>query len=369
MTMYTQSKQGEQETRPTPTSSASATRIQRKMILGSTNDSAEHEADAMANHVMRMPSPALIQRKCAACEEEDTHIHRKADGDGVAVTDAIASRIQQRAGGGSTLPGATRSFMESRFGADFSGVRVHTDNEAHHLSRDLNAQAFTIGNNIYFGAGKYSPETTSGQHLLAHELTHVVQQTGSQPTASNGPVIRRLGANPSCTAAQAGVIHQSIYDARGWVLNALPKLEATPPSAAVLSSLRRNFGPTYGVAANISLIAGRIRTAYSEMATIPYACADATDATCASAPCGYTPVAGGHSAVICSNASLGAGTDHIYQTGCVLHESFHSAFAAFTVDHYSGWHGHSGSSADYPGSGKDPLVNADSYTSLVIDLS
>ncbi|MBS1902216.1 MAG: DUF4157 domain-containing protein [Bacteroidetes bacterium] len=177
--MHTQSKHGEQDTRRTPTSSASATRIQRKMILGSTNDPAEHEADAMANHVMRMPSPALIQRKCAACEEEDTHIHRKADGDGVAVTDAIASRIQQRAGGGSTLPGATQSFMESRFATDFSSVRVHNDSEAQHLTRDLNAQAFTIGNNIYFGAGKYSPETTSGQHLLAHELTHTLQQSSN----------------------------------------------------------------------------------------------------------------------------------------------------------------------------------------------
>jgi hypothetical protein len=70
------------------------------------------------------------------------------------------------------------SFMESRFGTDFSGVKIHTDTNAVQMSRELNAQAFTVGSDIYFNSGKYAPESASGKHLLAHELTHTVQQGG-----------------------------------------------------------------------------------------------------------------------------------------------------------------------------------------------
>jgi hypothetical protein len=66
--------------------------------------------------------------------------------------------------------------MESRFGADFSNVKIHTGNEPEQLNRSLNAKAFTVSNNIYFNTGQYQPETDGGKHLLAHELTHVVQQ-------------------------------------------------------------------------------------------------------------------------------------------------------------------------------------------------
>ncbi|MBL0341286.1 MAG: DUF4157 domain-containing protein [Bacteroidetes bacterium] len=75
----------------------------------------------------------------------------------------------------------TRSFMENRFGADFGNVKIHTDSQSSHLNRELNAKAFTVGNDIYFNSGKYSPQSESGKHLLAHELTHVVQQNYSQP--------------------------------------------------------------------------------------------------------------------------------------------------------------------------------------------
>jgi hypothetical protein len=72
----------------------------------------------------------------------------------------------------------TQSFMESRFGTDFSDVRIHTGSQAVQMSRGLNAQAFTVGNDVYFNEGKYSPNFDSGKHLLAHELTHTVQQGG-----------------------------------------------------------------------------------------------------------------------------------------------------------------------------------------------
>ncbi|AUP79057.1 eCIS core domain-containing protein [Flavivirga eckloniae] len=72
----------------------------------------------------------------------------------------------------------TKGFMESRFGSDFSDVKIHTGSEAVQMSRELNAQAFTVGNDIYFNQGKYSPNSDTGKHLLAHELTHTIQQRG-----------------------------------------------------------------------------------------------------------------------------------------------------------------------------------------------
>jgi hypothetical protein len=81
-------------------------------------------------------------------------------------------------------------------------------------------------------------------------------------------------------------------------------------------------------------------------------------------------VAGSHASTICSNITLVAGVSGVYRAGVVLHEAFHAAFSRFTGDEYSGWHGASGSAmATYPGAGINPLLNADSYTTLVIDLS
>ncbi|MPZ74591.1 MAG: DUF4157 domain-containing protein [Nitriliruptorales bacterium] len=79
-------------------------------------------------------------------------------------------------GSGQPLDRDTRSMMESRLGADFSDVRVHTGGTASESARQMNAQAYTVGNDVVFQSGNYAPETDSGKHMLAHELTHVVQQ-------------------------------------------------------------------------------------------------------------------------------------------------------------------------------------------------
>jgi hypothetical protein len=91
--------------------------------------------------------------------------------------------------------------MEPRFGVDFSQVRVHTDGAAVQMNRDLNAQAFAHGSNIYFGAGKYNPSSSDGKQLLAHELTHVVQQTGGDKLTSQSENVIQNKLSVSSTSS------------------------------------------------------------------------------------------------------------------------------------------------------------------------
>jgi len=146
-----------------------------------------------------------VQRKCDKCEKEET-IHpsllqRVTDDDKREKQTAVHPKLtflsrkergpprtsprfvndlHSSSHGGRAMDNGTRSFMESRFSADFSQVRVHTDPTAVQLSSQISAQAFTHGNNIYFNSGKYNPATESGKHLLAHELTHTIQQGKSK---------------------------------------------------------------------------------------------------------------------------------------------------------------------------------------------
>jgi len=91
----------------------------------------------------------------------------------------LSDTINRTRGGGQPLPDRVRGSMESAFRSDFGGVRIHTDQQADTLNRSVQAKAFTLGNDIYFRTGNYQPGNSSGQELLAHELTHVVQQSGS----------------------------------------------------------------------------------------------------------------------------------------------------------------------------------------------
>src|SRR6516165_7233400 len=97
----------------------------------------------------------------------------------VGVMDGVERSIDQARGGGQGMDHGTRTRMESAFGADFSGVRIHTDARADGLSQSLSARAFTTGRDVFFRQGEYSPGSSAGRELLAHELTHVVQQNGA----------------------------------------------------------------------------------------------------------------------------------------------------------------------------------------------
>ncbi len=112
---------------------------------------------------------------------------------GMEVGEGMESAIEGKRGTGRPLPDDTREQMEGGMGADFSGVRVHSDAESHDLNRALNARAFTTGEDVFFGEGEYNPGSSGGQELIAHEMTHVVQQGGTDfPTPQgkltvNGP--------------------------------------------------------------------------------------------------------------------------------------------------------------------------------------
>ena len=177
--------------------------IQAKLTIDQPGDAHEREADRVADAVMRMPatttSPERVQRVCTECEEEQKHkpiqqVRRKEHpGDTPPVTSSVAANIQNLRGGGSALPAQTRAFFEPRFGADFSQVRLHTDARAADTATSIHAKAFTVGRDIAFNAGQYAPESAEGQHLLAHELTHVVQQQGDQIQRAPGDTLDDLG--------------------------------------------------------------------------------------------------------------------------------------------------------------------------------
>jgi predicted RNA-binding protein YlqC (UPF0109 family) len=178
--------------------------IRAKLTVSEPGDQYEQEADRVAEAVMRMPDPGVtgptatgressgvrIQRVCPECEEElhrqpieeeeeETLQAKEAPGQTPEATQGVEAEINTLRGGGQPLSEPVRAFFEPRFGYDFSRVRTYTDDRANQSARTLNALAYAVGQDIFFGQGQYAPDTKFGQHLLAHELAHVVQQSGA----------------------------------------------------------------------------------------------------------------------------------------------------------------------------------------------
>lgn len=228
-----------------PKCQANKSGIQSRLTIGALNDKYEQEADRVADQVMRMPEPK-VQRQSMPEEEVDEieeHIQAKSlasaitpliqrqdmdeEDEGVVqtknnrntapkMTPSISSDIQSLRGGGQLLSNPVRGFFEPRIGADFSNVRIHNDARAARAAQSVSARAFTLGHDVVFGAGEYSPDTTSGRKLLAHELTHVVQQgmgsanklqrtPASKVNCAPGP-LNVPGAPPLVIADPVGVI-------------------------------------------------------------------------------------------------------------------------------------------------------------------
>jgi hypothetical protein len=137
-------------------------------------------------------SSSTVQRQEADPEERE----RESPESKWAVDADLEGRIAAVRGGGRPLPEFERGFFEPRFGYDFGEVRIHTGAEAVETAEELDAQAYTVGQDIVFGQGRYAPETEEGRQLLAHELTHVVQQHGATRVTRQAPEGRRGETNP-----------------------------------------------------------------------------------------------------------------------------------------------------------------------------
>lgn len=170
------------------------TPIQTKLTVGSVDDPLEREADNVAEHVMRMPDRAAQDGPTASdMSPEGPAVQRKsparpqiAAGSSAAPVATYAPPIVHDVlrSPGQPLDAGARSFMEPRFGRDFSGVRVHTDAKAARSAQAVDALAYTAGRHIVFDIGQYAPESHAGRTLLAHELSHTVQQSKSTATTT-----------------------------------------------------------------------------------------------------------------------------------------------------------------------------------------
>lgn len=194
--------------------------LQAKLTINQPGDQYEQEADRVAEQVMRMGEPDIahsvppaiqrlesgtqdrstaksVQRLCAECEGEEGEEEEKTDEKTDEKTVQADADVGFSGGGeapasvhatlrneGRPLDLGARAFFEPRFGHDFSNVRVHTDGAAAASAADIAARSYTVGEHIVFADGTYAPHTESGQRLLAHELTHVIQQRSAEPHVS-----------------------------------------------------------------------------------------------------------------------------------------------------------------------------------------
>lgn len=217
---------------------ASRRGIQRKALeVRPAGDRYEQEADRVADRVVGAPSPSAE----GALEDEASRpvpvvgaissvVQRDAeDPPGRSQPqpgDSLARDLHASSGGGSPLDAEAKSFMEPRFGRDLSHVRVHTDGKASEMAGQLQARAFTHGSDIFIGRGQPSSATQEGRRLLAHELTHVIQQ-GGHSSVQRKPIIQR-DPEPGAMASAATEGPAAAKEAA-----TTPAAEHAPPAPAV----------------------------------------------------------------------------------------------------------------------------------------
>lgn len=198
--------------------------IQAKLTIGASNDPLEREADRVADQVLAAPAHSAVSG-AAPRIQRFTGQATGQTGTAPASVDGVL------AGSGRSLDPALQQDMGQRFGHDFSRVRVHSGAAAEQSARGLNAQAYTVGRDIVFGTGRFAPETSAGRRLIAHELTHVLQQTGaSAPVAVAGSVVQRQPASPDIGGGILQPPAVASIDLRG---NASPLLASALGSTTV----------------------------------------------------------------------------------------------------------------------------------------
>jgi hypothetical protein len=251
------------------------------LALGPTGDRSEQEADRVAERVMRMPGllptalnepvqlpvPGnIVQRLFARRAAEEATLRRQLSPATISAS-SIPPIVRRVLGSqGQPLDRTARTFLEPRFGHDFSQVRIHADEAAAESARSVNALAYTVGRDIVFGAGQYQPESGEGRKLLAHELTHVVQQHGGDETAGVAQSVPTQVQRQAAPAASAPVDPPVFHGIRSYAtLSSLPEAGHTRGGA-------RSF-PKAGP----YLLAPHLRTGSDGTETIVYYLAFNTD--------------------------------------------------------------------------------------------
>jgi hypothetical protein len=220
--------------------------MQARLRLGPTHDPYEQEAESLAQQVVHRRQGGLVRQRVVA------------EG-GTAVAPAVESAISRAKSGGRPLPGRLQHQMGQAFNADFRHVRVHTDSQADQLNQSLQATAFTIGPHIFFRQGEYSPTSAAGQELLAHELTHVVQQN-SAAVQHNSATIRRHSSFEHRMLGDVDPTDLEILGAKG-NLNKMGK------AVGLNSSLTVSAGPLKGKQISKEHV---LHVLYQEIARLEY---------------------------------------------------------------------------------------------------
>jgi hypothetical protein len=236
--------------------------IQPKLEVNPPNDKYEQEANQVADKVSRMPGNATDnlhmqpkedeEKKLQMKPEEEESVSMKPDeeekgkiqmsvgsssGNQVPqVSSSLVSQLNSTKGQGSPLSEGVSQEMGQKIGGNFNNVRVHTDDNAVQMNKELGAKAFTHGNDIYFNNGKYNPENSSGKFLLAHELTHVNQQSGRNAVNSSTIISRTPDDDAKATAKK---IHDALSGAKvdeKAILDALTALGRDQTKVALLKT-------------------------------------------------------------------------------------------------------------------------------------
>jgi hypothetical protein len=273
-----------------PVRRAAHANVQTKLKIDEPGDAYEQEADRVAEQVTRTSEPRL-QRACAcggeagaggscdACNRKKS-LQRKAEGGGAVgnVPPQVGSAL---AAPGRPLDAATRSFFESRFGHDFSRVRVHTDDAA---AASVRAHAFTVGERIVFAANQYRPTTHEGRRLLAHELTHVVQQSGADSSAPGlQGALQRKGNDDGSDGGEVQVIAKEngkvavVFVRGGKIVRGYAEITPPPGVTAAAAAKQVHFTEDWSVAGSLPKVDVILPPGWGRQATNPDAAVEVMD--------------------------------------------------------------------------------------------
>ena len=295
-----------------PINAKAPVKIQPKLAINPPGDIHEQEADRISEQVVRISEPQLQHpcacgrgcQKCQAKRPNQEHFSLQTERVQASDTGQIAAPPMVHevlAGPGQPLDSSTRDFMEPRFGYDFSRVRIHSDARAAASAQSINALAYTVGTDVVFAAAQFSPATAQGRKLLAHELTHVVQQDQFASSVRRAPralVQRRqtsvqpapvVGVDPgaTCNLDQHRKIEPAAHKANQWLSSAIPALDAflsgakTKEAQAAAAALSRHFHSFER--AVVIYVRDRLKTIQSDIFTrqnFRVNCPPASDAEC-----------------------------------------------------------------------------------------